>query len=217
MRLRPENARSPLQVAIVINGSVISTGLPERDERFRATLLKLGYAWYAPQWKRRIDERFHGTVLDRAIELAHTLLSAGFPIDIEDIPVERIVAGDYEPEHTRWVRGRLEAPYRGWFVLAWPREDDFYHRARRLHGSLYHPPHVVVPPDSYLEVLDFAEAHGFRLSPGAQDIVTEARARYEAAVMVVPQRKHAQAVPPPPPPPGAIAPDLRDDDMDDHN
>lgn len=69
--------------------------------------------------------------------------------------------------------------------------------AKRLKGSRYAPPYVVVPPEHYEEVLDFAQVYGFQLSKGAQDVAESAKARRDAALTAkverVPRRKKLRA------------------------
>lgn len=224
MRIRPENQRSPLAALLRVQADQITVVFPERHERFVAVVRRLGYVWSGTrrQWLRRISPAFHGSVDDRAAELGHALLLAGFVVDFPgEALAQRAAAGDYTPEQRRWIKRRVAEPYKDWFSIEWPRDADLYHQARRLPGSRYYKPHVVVPPDAFAELQDFAEKYGFSLSEGAQRLISKAQERYEAAVLVLPaprpqpQRADGQADPD-----GSIAvdidPELRDDLADDH-
>jgi len=203
---------------IATQSARITVWLPERDERFRTLVRGLGYQWNRPAglWERTIVPQFHGTVQDRVIELAHSLLQACFVVGFPDgYSVEAIANGEFEEECRRWVKVRLSGTYKDWFVLQWPRGDDFYTAARRIHGSRYDSPFVIAPPDSYAEVLDFTDRYGFRLSDGAKRVVTEAQSRYEAAVMVIPQARRKSS-PPNAQTVGTIDLELLDDMEDDN-
>lgn len=189
MILQPPKPISSLIANLAINGNTIIAKLP-RNEIFRKVIRDLGYHWNYTQWERKIDVRWHGPVLDRFIELAHTLVLTGFIVELPDeTPQNRVVTGDYQAECKRWIRMVVSGQYIDWFSLSWGRADDLYTAARRLPGSRYNPPNVVVPTDAYLEILDFAEQHGFRLSERAQQQADAAAKRRASAVMIVPERK----------------------------
>jgi hypothetical protein len=87
---------------------------------------------------------------------------------------------------------RTDGKYSGWFAIEWwPSAGDFYREAKRLAASRYDKPSVVVPAEQFVEVLGFAEVHGFELSPGAAKLVEKARAAKEAALTVKVEKKPA--------------------------
>lgn len=192
MILQPEKTISPLKCRIDMKG-MISVTYPERNYTLIDIVKAHGFIWEWPHWKRKIDELFNGTVLDRTIEIAHALLCAGFILDIDIEPdmVLRITDGEFEPEHKRWIKRLNDS-----FLIQWPRGEDFYNAARRLHGSKYESPFVTVPGDAYQEVLDFADQHNFRLSEKAQALSDEMAIKRAEAVLVVPVRKKKEVVKP---------------------
>lgn len=210
MILSPPQPISPLIAVITTQDTTISTILPAKDARFNDRVKALGYTWAYPAcvWQRRINEMFNGSTTDRLIELAHTLLLVGFSVDVPDeFLTYRIAAGDYAPEVRRWVKKYLPT---GWFQLDWPRSDDFWHRAKHIPGCRYEPPLVLVPPDAYLEVQDFADQYGFKLSPGAQAICDAMSAKRRSVVITQVQPKSKTSTLPAPS--GVIAEALRDTD-----
>lgn len=217
MLLRPETPITPLTATITIAQRRITLLLPARNERFIALARALGFTWNRSCWARDVREEFAGPTLDRAVEAAVRLLAAGFIVEVPGDLAPRVLASDYAPEHTRWISERISSDeYRGWLNVRWARHEDFYQRARRLHGSRYVSPLVVVPPDSWAEVLDFAQAHDFRLSAAAQQVIAQARARYEAAVLAIPTPR-PPATQPTPATAAEVHPELYDDDELDHN
>lgn len=193
---------------------MIRARLTSREEPFREIMRRLGYSWRGDFWTRELTV-FTGNADDRCVELAHTLLTAGYIVELPDeaaMLLDRIVAGAYAPECRRWIKKNLQ---RGWFIIRWPRDEDFYVQARRIRGSRYDAPSVIVPPEAYEEVLDFAEMHGFQLSACAQELVETARERYESAIMVAPARRKQAPRLPPAPMPDTIDPELLDDLDDD--
>jgi hypothetical protein len=158
---------------------------PERREDFREIVRdKLHMKLSGTCWRRELKPK-NGTPQDRAAELGHRLLAAGFVILIFDPELrENAIAGDYEPECTRWVLAKTKGEYAGWFSISWGRDEDFYRAAKRIGGSRYSKPNVVVPPSNFEEVLDFARMYDFRLSDAALKVAKEARRIRDAALTV---------------------------------
>ena len=173
--VRPEKSLTETVAEIRVKENTIEIFFPEKREDFRE-IVKNGLRMKCDgKWKRNLVSR-NGIPEDRAAEAGHRLLAAGFIIRIFDEGIrEKTVAGDYEPECTSWILAKVKGDYEGWLVINWSREDDFYKAARRLPGSRYSRPSVVVPPEHYEEVLDFAEMYGFKVSGAAQRLIDNAR------------------------------------------
>lgn len=155
----------------------VSILFPEKRDDFREIVKARGFEWQQNAWARKIDPATHGTVADRAAEMGHRLLAAGFRIRIFDAEIrEKAIAGDYQPENTRWVKAVVRGRYDGWLSINWKRPDDLYKAAIRITGARYDSPAVVVPADQFEEALDFAERYRFSLSPGAERIIATQRA-----------------------------------------
>lgn len=196
--VRPEHPVTETIAEIRVSEKSVEVIFPEKREDFRELVrFQLGYTWQEGRWTRQLIAR-NGTPEDRAAELGHVLLGAGFPVRIfsQDIRA-KAVSGSYEPEQTRWIVSLISGDYAGWFALTWGKHEDCYDAARRIKGSRYASPYVVVPAEHVEEVLDFAQVHSFRLTKGAQDIADSARARRDAALTVqverVPKRKKERA------------------------
>jgi hypothetical protein len=184
VRLRPEHPHTETVAEIQLHDNSISVHFPEKLEAFRLLMRANDYTWSGSAWTRAIN-RFTGAAQDRAAEIGHKLLGSGFIIRIynEDARAKAIT-GDFEPEQTRWVKVRVGGEYKDWFAIEWSRDEDFYRQAKRLHRAQYSKPHVVVPAENFEEVQDFAKAHDFRLSPGAQQLIDKTLAEREAALVV---------------------------------
>ena len=193
--VRPENPKTETVAEISISGDTAKIRFPEkRDDFWQIAKKELGYRWDGV-WERKLTTQ-NGTPADRAAEAGHVLLGAGFIIRIFDEAIrEAATTGAYAPEQTRWIMARVAdaEKYAGWFVVEWKRPDDFYAAARNLPSSRYDSPSVVVPPEHFEDVLDFAEKYGFSLSPGAQRAADAARAAKESALVarVEPAKKEA--------------------------
>ena len=204
--VRPERTITNTVAEIRASGSAVQILFPERRDDFRLLMHELRYHWKETAWKREIGP-FNGTVADRAAEVGHQLLSAGFAVRLYD-PVLRsqAIAGEFEAEVRRWVKKAVgNNPYAGWFVISWPRGEDFYKAAKRITGSRYGKGGVYVPPEQFEEVLDFAEVHGFRISDGAAELAEAARQVRENALVAYVKARKVRADPPVP---GAIPPRL---------
>lgn len=184
--VRPEKPITETVAEIRIQGSVVEISFPERRDDFREIVKgKLNMEWMrgSQSWQRTISLT-DGTPIDRAAEAGHRLLAAGFCIRIYDPELrQKAVDGNYEPESTRWIFRRTGGDYDNWFSLSWNRGEDYYEVARRLPGSRWDKPNVVVPSEQFEEVLDFADMYGFSLSPGAEELVAQARQIKEKALV----------------------------------
>lgn len=212
MLLRPPEPDTELIASVRHEGDWLFAALPERDEAFRALVKARGFTfdWKRWCWVRELQER-HGPALDRAAETAHLLLAAGFPVEVKDDVARLILECSYRPEVRRWILRSVAPEYDGWFALEWPRDDDYYAAARRISGSRYARPYVVIPPEQYEAVEDFAERHDFVVSKPARDVIDAAAARRRAALIVdVPLRTAPR--PTVAAPAGGIDPDLLDED-----
>ena len=146
------------------------TAAYRKDDNFRELVKSLGYSWMASAgvWGMTIGLRT-GTAAERAAELGNKLLNAGFAIRIQDVETLRnAIEGNYEPMTHRWI-AKLDED----FFITWAYDDSFYDQARRLPGAKYKKPGMRVPAREYDAILDFARAYGFRMTPGAQEMVNE--------------------------------------------
>lgn len=185
--IRPENPVTETVAEIRVLTDAVEITFPEKREAFREIAKgQLKMEWAGSFWRRKLIER-NGTPQDRAAEAGHRLLAAGFIVRIYDERVRaKAISGQYEPECTRWILRRDDdRPYGGWLVISWDRQrDDFYGAAKRIRGSRWSRPSIVVPPENYEEVLDFAERYGFKVSAKAQGVIDTAR-RVRGAALVV--------------------------------
>lgn len=141
-----------------------------KDSSFRAVVKDLGYTWNGERWALKIGVKT-GSSAERAAELGNKLLNAGFAIRIQDTDtLARAIRGDYAPMCRRWI---TRATGEETFIVSWGRDDDLYTQAKRLPGARYSSPDILVPGREVSAVLDFAHIYGFRLSPGALELVAE--------------------------------------------
>src|SRR5690606_15139916 len=82
---------------------------------------------------------------------------------------------------------RTKGDYKGWLVIKWQGKDDvLYQKARRLTGSRWSKPSVVVKPEYWQEVEEFDELMGFMFSESARERIEEVKAIQASAKVVVP-------------------------------
>lgn len=183
--VRPEKPITETVAEIRAGEKFVEVSFPEKREDFRQLVrFKLGYSWNKEKlvWRRDLKVT-NGSAHDRAAELGNRLLAAGFPIRIYDETLRvHAVYGTFDPESKRWIAKRTSGKYEGWFVISWTREDDFYKAAKRLRGSKYDKPSVVVPAEQFQEIIDFAEMYQFSLSDGAKTLIDTARDVREGAL-----------------------------------
>jgi hypothetical protein len=182
----PENCQYNAPAEIIAKEDEVSV-IFERNDTFRELVKGLGYAWIDGRWRRVINVKT-GTATDRAAELGNKLLNAGFPISILDADTRRkAIEADYEPECDRWVFARTKGDYTGWLAIQWQGQDDrLYQAARKLPRSKWNSGSVVVKPEYFQEVEEFAQMFGFKFSDGAIRMISEAKSIKESAKVIVP-------------------------------
>lgn len=175
--IRPGMPITETVAEIRIHEKMIEVVFEEKRDDFRSLIKeKMYFRWDKSSWKRWI-EQYNGTAADRTAEAGHRLLGAGYPVRIMDGAIrQKAVSGEYEPEHIWWVTCKADGKFKGWFALIWKGDDEkLYNASRRLPGSKWDSPFVVVPAEQFEEVLGFAQIHGFKLTGEASALVDRAR------------------------------------------
>lgn len=185
MLLLPESPRTSTVAEITRTEKSVFIRFPEKNDAFRDTVKAARYQWDwdARRWQRKLKPTLHGSVRDRAIEIACRLLAARIGVEVADDLHPAILAGAFTPEHTRWITA-YGGDGHGWFRLIWQRPDDLYRAAMRLTGARYDSPAIIVPGSAVEEVIDFAERYDFRLTMEADDLAAAQRQRFAAAIRV---------------------------------
>lgn len=181
--VRPATPITETVAEIKAGDKFVEVSFMEKREDFRQIVrFSLCYSWTGNVWRRDLKPT-NGTAHDRAAELGHRLLAAGFPIRIFDDTLRvHAVSGNYEQESKRWVMACTAGQYNGWFHISWPKGEDFYKAAKKLKGSRYESPSVVVPPEQFEEVIDFADMYKFSISDGAKKVIESAKALRDSAL-----------------------------------
>lgn len=194
--VRPGAPKTETVAEVLPTAGKVTIVFPERRDDFRTLVKSLGYRWDDTAWVRTLSIQ-NGTPSNRAAEAGHRLLAAGFIVCIYDQSVrDMAIKGTYEREQSRWIYRRNDGKYEGWFAINWGSGDDYYDVARRLPGSRWSKPSVVVPAEQFEEVLDFAQMYGFALMENAEALVEAVRAAKQAmlvAAVPAPKRKKSAA------------------------
>jgi len=185
--LRPGEPVSETIAEISFRDGRLVARYDERSETFNTTVKCLGYLWdpAAVAWSRRHNSLMMGSAVDRLAETAHELIAAGIVVALHDAEARaKAIDRSFDPEHTRWVSLVPSGANEGKLRFTWGRDEDLYAAFRSLPGATYRDKACLVPATSRDEVLDFAEAHGFRITPGARTRMDEVMAQREQGVVV---------------------------------
>ncbi len=185
--MRPQNPCTETVADILIMDNHVQISFLERDDDFREIIKDHGFRWggFDVGWERKCNQ-FTGSALDRATEIGILLLKAGFIISIvDDTLKEKILKKEYEPEQIRWITKRAEGKYKDWFSISWEYGNEkIYKASRAIAGSRWNKPNVVIPSYQFEAILDLVDQYSFRLSPGALQLIEQARQTKEEALIV---------------------------------
>lgn len=169
--VQPEKKIHNKVAEINVSNKKVSVYYPKNDDFYKVIKTELGYSWSGSQWEKKINY-LTGEAEDRAAELGNKLLNSGFSIMILDEEIrQKAINADYQPEHHRWIDKRTSGKFKNWFCIIWPYEDDMYNQARSLPESKWSKPNVIVKGEYYIEIQEFAEKYGFKLTPGAKKLI----------------------------------------------
>ena len=184
--IRPVSPISETVARLRLHGSTLQIEFPEKRDDFRLLVKAMDCQWNHPYWRREIGD-LAGNPSDRLIEAGHKLLADGFIVATETEELRQAIAtGQFAPEIRRWVLVVKSGEHVNWFALKWSRQDDLYNKAMTLTGARYSSPYVIVPPEHYDEVEDFAEVHKMELSAAALTLVNKVKALMALAIVFSP-------------------------------
>lgn len=170
--VRPENQTKLVIPEILVQDNKVLVRAP-KDEDLRLLVRGLGYRFSDGCWQKEITS-FTGGAEDRAAEVGNALLLLGFSVIIHDESIRRkAIEADFMPECKKWIAIRTTGKYIGWLCISFPRErQDLYDAARKITGSRWDSPNVIIPIEYCAQVEDFADALGFQITPKAQSTIS---------------------------------------------
>lgn len=144
----------------------------DRDETVIKVVKDLRYKWGGVSWYYTTEPYKHDSV-DRMVEVGNKLLLAGVPVLIWDKDIrQKAINGVFEDEHPYWV-----VQYGDNLKLIWcGKNNKLYNAAKRLPQSTWKNGGMIIPPKYYNEVRDFADINGFKISAGAETLMSEKEA-----------------------------------------
>ena len=162
--VKPAEVKYNSVVEIIKEGNRIALCY-ERNQEFIDLAKSYKYNWDGI-WYRELSETT-GSFDDRAAEIGNVLLKNGFCICIHDKNItETAIAGDYQKEHTRWIKSRADTRL---LAINWKeRDNELYKKARAIKGSEYSSPSVIVDVSHYKDVEKFAKENDFRFTKAAK-------------------------------------------------
>ena len=206
--IRPKRRKTKTICRLSVVQTSIRLLFPEKLDTFRDVVKPFGFRWETPFWLKVVKE---AQLCDRAAEITRALLDAGFCVQTE---YEGITAAaldeSFAPESLRLISARSGGAYNGWLTVSWPRGDDYYEEAKAITGAKYVDKAVIIPPEHYEEVLDFAQSYDFSVTPEAE---AEIEAMRQAFVIgFIPSKKQRKQRAEKPVEAEGIPEDLRDED-----
>jgi len=184
--VRPKEVISETIAKItILHKRTIDIQFSEKNEEFRKLIKSYDFTWNAG-WERKIIP-INGSIEDRIAEIANVLLNEGFIISIIDEEIRKnAINGTYKPEHTRWIRKRIDGTYKDCFSISWKNyHEDFYKEAKNITSSKWSNPSVIIYPEHFEEVEDFAQMYDFRFSDSAKEHLEISKLKKENALIPI--------------------------------
>lgn len=184
--VKPTNCIKPGIVEIsIVDNTIIATY--EKDSDFKEIVKGLGFSWRG-QWERKIN-KFNGPIEDRAAELGNELLNKGFAIYILNKDIrEMAINGLYSKEIKNWILSRVNGEYAGRLVISWEGfSDTLYNRSKKLPSAIWDRG-MVIKPNYFKEVEEFARLYNFNFSDGALKLINDAKIKYNNCLEVEPAK-----------------------------
>lgn len=142
----------------------------EKDSIVINTVKSLHYDWSGKVWYRKTVP-YKRDVADRIAEVGNKLLLAGVPIIIWDEAIrQKAIDGIFEKECFRWVVKDKNITSFVWEF----RSDELYRKTKRLPHAKWNDGGMDVPARYYAEIRDFAKVNGFKITPPAEELLSEA-------------------------------------------
>lgn len=162
--VKPKEVKHDGVVEIIEANNAICL-LYEKNDSFIALAKSMKYKWNGREWARELKETV-GSFEDRAAEIGHELLQAGFCICIHDKQItDKAIKGEYQKEHTRWICSRNNTPF---LAINWSeKNEDLYKKARKLKESRWNNPSVIINVSHYKDVENFAIENNFQFTKSA--------------------------------------------------
>lgn len=184
----PENKKTEIIAEIRMNGDVLEVS-SAKDENIIEVNRKSGLKWDGKNWSRKLVP-INGKSEDRMAEVGNNLLAAGVPVRIYNPEIrQKAISGEFEPECKTWIYARTKGDYVGYFGIHWSGSENYYEAAKRIHGAKWDKPYMVVPPENFEEVVDFAEKYGFKFTKTGKELIEKSRQEKENALIVKVEKK----------------------------
>ena len=181
--LKPEYLESETIANVIKKDDIIYIKFPEKNENFRKLMRNNGFGFVDGFWKRQI-KKLNGTIKDRFIEICYLILKNNFIISIDnDFYIDDIEKGNFEKEQLYWIKANND-----YFFINMFYNDGMYEKAKRLSGSKYNKPDVIVPISNYEEVIDFANINDYKFSEKAKEKLNEYKNKIENALLIKPNK-----------------------------
>jgi hypothetical protein len=206
--IRPQKPKSKTICRISVGETSIKLLFSERLDSFRDVVKSFGFRWESPLWLKTVKK---GGICDRAAEISRALLDAGFSVQTEYAGITAAaLEGSYVPESLRLVSARASGVFKGWLAIRWPRGEDHYDKAKAITAAKYSEGEVLVPPEHFEEVLDFANIYDFSITPEAEAEIQTMRQALD--IGYIPSKKQRKQRAEKPVEAEGIPEDLRDED-----
>jgi hypothetical protein len=185
--VQPESPLSRTVAVISFDTDGVSVKFPEKHDLFRETVKGFGCRWDEGEYRWNLSiNATQGLPEDRAAELMHRLLKAGFIVCCLDEQVrKKALSASFEPRWPRWI-SRPIGKWKGYLRIVWRDDAVLAEELSHLPGakqSFYDPHCWYVRPTEYAALLDFADTHDFRLTPGAQSEINAVKAAEEKRLL----------------------------------
>ena len=180
--LRPQQVQHDLLVEVAVSANAVTAALPEPIDAFTVVVKRLGYRWRRANQKWYIEGGTIGQPEDRAAELIHALLQAGFLVCcMDEAAREKAITATFEPRHPRWLALMANGKIR----ITWDDPVELDAEVKKISGIRKQKDRCYYAASTeWQDLLGMADEHSFKLTEAASAALERAKAIEHAQLLV---------------------------------
>ena len=184
--IKPLEVKHKVPVKITVSGDEVHVVNPEYSEDFRSYIKSCNFTWSKGLWVKSHASVMTNAPEDGAAEIAYNLLAKGYIVMIANHAVrDKVINQSFKSSPDKMIVSR-----NGKLCVWWSKAHDFFRAAKLLPKATWEKgAGMIVEPEYYESVIDFAKLNNFEFSPGAKELIENQKQNFENAAVVNAEEK----------------------------